>query len=205
MRLRLICSSAAALVAATALVAVARPGRSVRVPRTTTALTTMARFCAVHEDDRGMCFAPVAVGDAGAVLSPDGDNLGETTITEVTPNPNRCGVAETWSIRFDRGRLGGRYLDYGGTILIGARAAPEAKLMPGAAGVPDDNPLASVMYVVDTDGDDRADLLVDQFACDQARRPTRVNYPSHMCTEYWLAIRDHWQRARTDQIAICSR
>lgn len=183
----------------------ARPGRAVRVPRSLASITTSARFCSLHEDDRGLCFGPVAPGDAGAVLTADGENLGETTIVEVTPNSNRCGGVESWSIRIDRGRLGGRYFDYGATMLVGARVESSGRILPGVAAVPGDNPLASVMYAADTDGDGQADLVSDQYPCDAARRPTRASYPTHMCTEYWLAVRDHWQRARVDQQAICNR
>lgn len=182
-----------------------RSGKAVRVPRATAAVTTAARFCALSEDDRGVCFAPVQVGDGGAVLSTDGSNWGQTEILEVTPNQNRCGQAETWSIRIDRGRLSATYYDYGATLVVGMNLAPTAQLLPASRPVPDGNDLASINYVVDADGDDQADLIADQYGCDLARRPVRSGNPTHLCTEYWVAIRDRWQRARVDQLASCQR
>jgi hypothetical protein len=197
--------AAIALASAPAPPASARRGRAVRVPRTLAAVTTNARFCSLHEDDRGLCFGTVAPGDTGAVLTADGEHLGETVITEAIANTNRCGGVENYSIRIDRGRLGGRYFDYGATLVVGARIEPAGKIVPGVGAAPGDNPLATVMYAADTDGDGQADLLSDQYPCDSAQRPTRVNYPTHMCSEYWIAVRDHWQRARVDQQAICNR
>jgi hypothetical protein len=204
-RARLIAVLCAVAATAVAAVALARPGRAVRVPRSTAALSTAARFCALHEDDRGVCFVPVQLGDTGAVLTAEGENLGDTSILEITPNPNRCGLVESWSIRVDRSRLGGRTIDYGGTLAIGTRISAGGKLVTGGVTVPGDNPLASVLYALDSDGDGRADLLVDQFPCDDGRRPSRSPTPSHTCTEYWVAVREHWQRARVDQVAVCNR
>lgn len=195
--------AAVAIVAATP--AAARPGRAVRVPRTTAAVTTSARFCSLQEDDRGLCFAPVVVGDTGTVLTGDGENLGQTDIVEVTANPNRCGAVENWSIRIDRARLGGRYIEYGGVLAVGVAMTGAGRILPASGPPPDDNPLASTMYVLDTDGDRRADLQSDQYPCDADRRPTRSSYPTHMCTEYWVAVRERWVRARVDQAPICNR
>lgn len=181
-----------------------RTGRAVRVPRTTSTVTTTARFCSLQDDDRGICFAPIAVGDSGVVLSSDGTNAGQTDVLEVTPNLNRCGTADSWTIRIDRNRLTG-YYDYGSTLVLGFSTGGGAKLLAGSETPDPDNDLASVMYVLDADGDDRADLLADQYACDRARRPVRAGDPSHQCFEYWVAVRDRWQRGRVDQIANCTR
>lgn|GEM_PF-2969843 len=181
-----------------------RDGRAVRVPRSTVAVTTNARFCSLSEDDRGLCFAPVAVGDDGTVLSTDGSNWGQTTIVEVTPNLNRCGQADTWTIRIDRARLKNFY-DYGATLVVGVPLTTQSQLMPANRPMPDDNQLASIMYVVDVDGDAQADLIADQYGCDGARQPTASGAPTHQCYEYWVAVRDRWQRGRVDQTATCSR
>jgi hypothetical protein len=123
----------------------------------------------------------------------------------VTPNLNRCGQAESWNVRIDRGRLTG-YYDYGATLVIGLSLSTGAKLLSAGRELPDPkNDQASIMYVVDADGDDEADLIADQYGCDLARHPVRAGDPTHQCFEYWVAVRDRWQRGRVDQIATCSR
>ena len=182
-----------------------RDGKAVRVPRSQVAVSTNARFCALSEDDRGICFAPVQVGDGGSVLSSDGSNWGQTEILEVTPALNRCGQPEAWNIRIDKARLQSAYYDYGATLVVGMTLASGAQLMSASRAMPDGNEQASISYVVDADGDDQADLIADQYGCDLSRRPVRSGDPTHQCFEYWVAVRDRWQRGRVDQIATCTR
>jgi hypothetical protein len=183
-----------------------RTGRAVRVPRTTSTISTAARFCNLSEDDRGNCWgAAVQVGETGTVLSTDGSNWGQTEILEVTPNLNRCGVAESWSIRIDRSRLQSSYYDYGATMVLGMTLTSEATLLSTSRPTPDENEGASINTVVDADGDSQPDLIADQYPCDLNRRLITTGDPTHQCYEYWVAVRERWQRGRVDQVATCLR
>ena len=73
-----------------------------RVPRSLAAVTTNARFCSLHEDDRGLCFGTVAVGDE--LLAIDGWRIGSDN--DARALLAAAGVGATVEVAlFRRGRL----------------------------------------------------------------------------------------------------
>lgn len=179
-----------------------RGGKAVRVPRPSATVATAARFCTLDEEGHGVCFGPASVGETGTVMSSE-QQWGQTDVLEVTPLRNGCGAIESWRIRVDRTRIQASYYD--ATFILGMPLSPEARLLSPDHPVPSGNADASIMYVVDGDGDGHGDLLVDRYACGADRKPARASDATHQCWEYWVGVRDRWQRGRVDQVPSCNR
>ena len=176
-----------------------RTGRVVRVPRPPLQLSTAVRTCAIVEENRAACSAPVEIGEQGRILDEEGVR-GTAVIRTVDPQPDACGNLANWNIELqlqgsvDPPSRGSLVLDYA----LDERAR---RLAPDQA--PRDG--ERVVDVIDSDGDGDGDLRTTVYSCDQAGALARSPRPTHQCTDYWLSVRGRWQRARTDRVPVCDR
>lgn len=199
-------SVAAALVLCAAAAASAgprRPGRVVRVQRPPMVLTTAARICSLFDEGIVSCDRPVQAGEVGQLLD-DEANLGPATIRDVEPQVDACGVVENWKaqIQLLNPTASGEPPNHGLLVLDYAVDEHAHTLSTSGPGPRDGEQVANV---VDRDGDGAGDLRVTTFSCDARGAIDRNPRPTHHCTDTWLAVRDRWQRARSDRVPVCDR
>ena len=174
-------------------------GRVVRVPRPPLVLSTDVRTCSLFDEATATCDRAVAPGDTGLLIDDEG-NHGAATVTGVTVESDSCGNPVSWKATVALQRTGDRPTS--GLFVLDYPLDDRARRL-----VPDGGPQGGeqVMYVVDRDGDGDGDLRVTQYSCDHKGVLERTARPRFICTDYWLAFRDRWQRARSDRAAVCDR
>ena len=169
------------------------------MPRPPLALATDVRTCSLFEESTATCDRAVALGDTGLLIDDEG-NYGPATVTSVTVESDSCGNPVSWKAGVALQRAGNS--PSSGLFVLDFPLDDKARrLVPGVG--PRDS--EQVMYVVDRDGDGDGDLRVTQYSCDHQGELERTSRPRFICTDYWLAFRDRWQRARSDRAAVCDR
>jgi len=179
-----------------------RPGRLVRVPRPPLRLSTTVRTCELFEERHAVCTRPVETGEIGVVVD-ESNNLGAATIRAVAPQLDGCGTTAVWNIEFDLQDAGVSDNPGRGLLVLDFPVEERARTLAAPGTGPRDG--ERVLEVLDSDGDGDGDLRVSQYACDHAGALDRAARPTHICTDTWLAVRDRWQRARSDRAPVCDR
>lgn len=178
-----------------------RAGRLVRVPRPPPRLSTAVRTCELFEENHAVCSRPVEPGEIGVVVD-EQTNVGPATIRAVAPQTDGCGNLAVWNIEFELQSSGADKPGRGLLVLDFPVEERARTLSPPSSGPRDGE---RVLEVLDADGDGDGDLRVSQYSCDHAGVLDRTARPSHICTDTWLAVRDRWQRARSDRSPVCDR
>ncbi len=179
-----------------------RAGKVVRVPRPAKVLSTAVRTCSVFEEATAACNRPVQIGEIGTVIDDEG-NHGAATVRAVTVETDGCGTPLGWKVTIEL--LASATVDAPrkGLLVLDFPLEERARTLSPTSGAPRDG--ERVLNVVDADGDGDGDLRVSEYACDRTGALERTSKPSFRCTDYALAIRDRWQRARSDRVASCDR
>lgn len=179
-------------------------GKVVRVERNQPQISSKARLCNVFELEVANCPREVKAGEVGFVVDADG-NYGEAPVLQSTPVTDACGNSVTWNVILDVSRLARRDFSYNAVFVIDHRVADDGHTLAPSLDPPSGRPDENVHHVLDDDGDNRPDLLVTTFACDDRGRPTRDARASHTCHDTWVEVRDEWRHARTDLVPTCYR
>lgn len=179
-------------------------GKVVRVERNQPQISSKARLCGLYDVDMGTCAREVQVGEIGVILDAEG-NYGEAPVVSSTRVNDACGNAVTWNITVDVSRLTSRDFSYNAVFVLDHRVADNGHTLTPSIDAPSGRPDENVQHVLDDDGDNRPDLLVTSYACDERKQPTAASRVSHTCFDTWVEIRDEWRHARTDQVPTCYR
>lgn len=178
-----------------------RPGRLVRVPRPPLDVTTAARVCSVYEESTATCALPVTSGEVGLAIDDDA-NVGAATIRLVEPQVDSCGMPSTWKISFELQGGGSIDAPHNGLFVLDFPLNERARPLPPDASPRDGE---QVDQVIDSDGDGDGDLRVTHYSCTVKGALDATSRPSFRCTDTWIAVRDRWQRARSDRSPVCDR
>ena len=194
--------AAATMLAGVAAAGPRRAGKVVRVPRPAKVLSTAVRTCSVFEEATATCNRPVQLGEVGIVIDDEG-NHGPATVRTVTAETDGCGTPVEWKVTIEL-LASGTIDDPGkGLLVLDFPLEERARTLSPSTGTPRDG--ERVLNIVDGDGDGDGDLRVSEYSCDRTGALERTSKPSFRCTDYSLAIRDRWQRARSDRVAGCDR
>lgn len=202
------CVAAAAVVGAVAAEAAPRKkgrgarGKVVRVERKLPQLASNAHVCSLYDIDIGYCRQEVDVGDVGLVLDDQG-NYGRAAIRSVSRVVDACGLPVTWNIEIDTSQLTSRDYAYNAVVVFGHQLGDDARSLPPRGAAPADRPGEQITNVIDDDGDERGDVMVTTYGCDEPGLGTPSRRPSMTCYDTWIEHRDEWRHARTDTVPAC--
>jgi hypothetical protein len=192
----------------TAALAVASPGRVVRVERGH-GIHRTPRVCQLQGDGRGTCWGKAPEpGESASVIDQTRGVIATIRVSEVTPLQDTCGKTQRWDYTYtmDTGSMT-QAPDWSYTFVVF-----DIEVTPGRSRViadtsrvnlPQKRSGEQVWSVLDRDGDGTEDLVVTAYSCDKAGEMT-INAPAAgYCIDYWDLDHGDWRKLRHDFVETC--